>query len=82
MNVDGMPASNILSRSFSPNCIVGFADVKQCQDGALQWPLLETIFSCLDDLSDLIFAAPTFTKSSLGSGEQIFFLSDIVKTVS
>ena len=48
----------------------------------LHWALLETIFHCLYHPCNLIFTAPTFTKSSLELAEQIYGLDDVVKTIS
>ena len=62
---------------FSPKSVVCFVEVKKCQYGAFHRALLESIFDCLNYSGDLIFTAPTFTKTSLESTEHVVGFSNI-----
>ena len=58
--------------------MAGFAEVQQCQCGALHWQPSFIAWT----MSDLIVVAPNFTEPSLESAEQHFPLCDVVKTIS
>ena len=47
----------------------------------LHWALLKSIFYCLSYLSNLILAAPTFTKTGLEATEQVIGFHNIVETI-
>ena len=79
MNVNGMPASKILNRSFSLQT-VSQALLKSNSVNAERYIGNHLLLPGLYERS--YFAAPEFTEPSLESAEQHFRLCDVVKTIS
>ena len=82
INVTGIRVQHVKQYFFSPNCIECFAEILKCLYSPLHWALLKTIFYCLNYLSNLSLAAPTFKKTSLESTEQVAAFSDSIRKIN